>query len=101
VTVVLTELEVRCTECRGGLVCADEWQAWYARADEVEAAFVAEHGSVSGLESSDEWQLLVDERPTSSEEVECADCGGTGIALTETGHAVLAWARQRMDNPAA
>ena len=88
---VLTELEVRCMECRGGLVCADE----------TEAGYVAEHGSVSGLESSDAWLLLVDERPSCPEETECADCGGTGIALTETGHAVLAWARDRMDNPAA
>jgi hypothetical protein len=96
VTVVLTELEVRCTECRGGLVCADQWQAWYARADEVEAAFAAEHGSIDGIESSAEWQALVDERPSCEEETDCTSCGGTGVTLTETGQAVLDWARRHL-----
>jgi hypothetical protein len=94
--VVLTELESRCTQCRGGLVCADEWQAWYARADEIEAAFAAENGSIDGIESSPDWQELVDERPGCEEEAECVACAGTGVVLTETGRAVLDWARQHL-----
>jgi hypothetical protein len=93
---VLTELEVRCTQCRGGLVCADQWQAWYARADEIESAFAAEHGSIEGIESSSDWQQLVDARPGCDEEIECVSCGGTGVVLTETGQAVLDWAKQRL-----
>jgi hypothetical protein len=94
--VVFTELEQRCSECRGGLVCADQWQAWYARADEIESAFAAEHGSIEGIESSAEWQDLAHERPGCDEEVECVSCGGTGVTLTDTGQAVLDWAKRRL-----
>ena len=96
-----TELEGRCTECRGGLVCADQWAAWYGRADEVEAAYEAEHGCQQGFEASEEWQILLDERPTCDEETDCVECGGTGIILTDTGRKVLAWARQRLEHSAA
>jgi hypothetical protein len=96
-----TELEGRCTACRRGLVCADQWAAWYGRADEVEAAYRAEHGSRQGLEASEEWQILLDERPTCDEETDCVECDGTGIILTDTGRTVLAWARQRLEHSAA
>lgn len=96
-----TELEVRCTECRGGLVCADQWAAWYGRADEVEADYRAEHGCLEGLEASEDWQFLFDERPPCDEETDCVECGGTGIILTDTGRRVLAWARQRLEHSAA
>jgi hypothetical protein len=78
---VLTELEVRCAQCRDGLVCADEWVAWYCRADEVEASYRAGHGCREGLEASAEWQVLLEERPSCDEETDCAECGGSGIVL--------------------
>lgn len=98
---MLAELEVRCTGCRGGLVEAPEWTAWYARADEIEAAHLAEHGSLDGLEDSEEWLAHVDERPVSDEEIECVDCSGTGVILTETGREVLVWAQRRLTQSAA
>lgn len=49
----------RCPDCRGGLICAEPWEAWYARADEG--------------------ALLLDERPDCEEEIECPSCGGTGL----------------------
>jgi hypothetical protein len=96
-----TDLEECCPDCRGGLVCAEQWAAWYGRADEVEAAYQAEHGCVEGLEASEEWQFLLDERPTDDEEIDCVECGGTGIILTDAGRAVLAWARLRLEHFAA
>jgi hypothetical protein len=98
---VLTELESRCTACRGGLVCAEEWEAWHARADEIEAAHLGEHGSLEALESSEAWLAHYDERPTCEEETTCAACAGTGIILTDTGRAVLDWAKQRLHHTAA
>ena len=97
----MTELEVRCAECRGGLVCADEWSAWYTRADEIEAAYKDHHGCLEGVEASEEWQNQLDERPTCDEEIDCVVCGGTGIILTDTGRMVLSWARKRLENSAA
>lgn len=95
------DLEVRCTRCRGGLVCADEWEAWYCRADEVEAAYLALSGHRDGLEASDMWQELLQEQPSGAEETDCSECGGTGVLLTDTGRTVLAWARQRLEHSAA
>jgi hypothetical protein len=63
-------VEERCTECRDGLTCADQWQDWYARCDEVEA----ELGT-----GSEAWWMLLEERPTCAEEVECVTCGGSGV----------------------
>jgi hypothetical protein len=45
--------------------------------------------------------MLLDERPTDDEEIDCVECGGTGIILTDAGRAVLAWARLRLDHSAA
>jgi len=98
---VLAELEVRCVECRNGLVGAVEWSSWYARADEVEAAHQAEYGSLDGLESSEAWQILIDERPHSPEEIECEVCSGTGVVLTDAGREVLVWAERRLTRSAA
>jgi hypothetical protein len=90
VETLLMKLEVRCTGCRGGRVCAYEWSSWYCRADELEATHQAEHGRLDGLEASQEWQLLLDDRPACDEETDCIQCGGTGTILTDTGRAVLA-----------
>lgn len=98
---MLAELEIRCTACRGGLVGAVEWSAWYARADEIEAAHQAEHGSMDSLEASEVWLSHLDERPDTLEEVECVDCSGTGVVLTETGREVLIWAERRRTHAAA
>ncbi|HEV2088568.1 MAG TPA: hypothetical protein VGR21_09675 [Cryptosporangiaceae bacterium] len=98
---MLTELEVRCTHCRGGLVCADQWETWYARVDEVEAAWLAEHGSRDGLDGSPDWLDLVEAKPECETEADCTACGGTGVTLTDTGHEVLAWARGRLPHIAA
>jgi hypothetical protein len=95
------ELEVRCTACRNGLVGSDEWAEWYTRADEIEAEYLATNADSSGLESSEAWLALVDERPAGPEEVSCAECEGTGVVLTETGRHVLAWAQRRFADPAA
>jgi hypothetical protein len=59
----------RCTECRDGLTCSEQWQAWYARADEVEVEL--------GV-SSEAWWVLLEERPSCPEESECMACDGTG-----------------------
>jgi hypothetical protein len=101
VEILQTDPEARCTECRGGLVCADEWAAWYGRADEVEAAYRAEQGCLKGLEASEEWQILLDERPTCDKEIDCVECGGTGIIPTDPGRAALASARLRLQHSAA
>ena len=65
-----------CVDCRDGLACAEEWAAWHARADETEAAWVAEHGSTDGLTASARWLSLLDERPEADPETECPECGG-------------------------
>jgi len=101
VKTVLTELEIRCKACRDGLVAAEEWSAWYARADEIEVAHQAEHGSLDGLESSEEWLELLDERPYTPEEIECVECSGTGVVLTDAGREVLVWAQRRLTRSAA
>ncbi len=93
---MLAELEIRCATCRDGMVEAPEWSAWYARADEVEGAHLAEHGNIDGLYDCDDWQLLVDERPGTPEEIECNSCAGTGVRLTDAGREVLAWAQRRL-----
>jgi hypothetical protein len=93
---VLAELEVRCAVCRDGLVGAVAWSAWYARADEIEAAHLAEHGHLDGFHASAEWQLHVDDKPHGPEEVECEACAGNGIVLTDEGREVLAWAQRRL-----
>lgn len=93
---MLAELEVRCAVCRDGLVGAEEWSAWYARADEIEAAHLGENGDLDGLHSSIEWQLLVEERPSGPEEVDCDACAGKGVVLTDAGRKVLAWAQRRL-----
>ncbi len=98
---MLTELEVRCTRCRGGLVCAGQWETWYAHVDEVEAAWLGEHGSRDGLDGAPEWLELVDARPDCEPETECTSCSGTGVLLTDAGLEVLAWARVRLDHIAA
>ncbi|MFI5959994.1 hypothetical protein [Cryptosporangium sp. NPDC051539] len=56
----LRHSDERCPDCRGGLVGAEPWEAWFARCDEV---------------PSD----LRDERPDCDEEVDCPSCGGTGL----------------------
>jgi len=101
VKTVLTELEIRCKACRDGLVAAEEWSAWYARADEIEVAYQAEHGSLEGLESSEEWLELLDERPYTPEEIDCVECSGTGVVLTDAGREVLIWAQRRLTRSAA
>jgi hypothetical protein len=83
VTTVLAELEVRCGACRNGLVGADQWSAWYARADEIEV-------------DSDEWLAHLEERPDVPEEVECVECSGTGVILTDAGREVLVWAQRKL-----
>jgi hypothetical protein len=98
---VLAELEIRCTGCRDGLAGADEWSAWYARADEIEAAHLAEHGNLDDLDASEDWQILVEERPESPEEIQCVTCAGTGIVLTDAGREVLRWAEARLTRSAA
>jgi len=98
---VLAELEIRCTGCRDGLTGAPEWSAWYARADEVEAAHQAEHGSLGTLDASEEWQILIEERPESPEEIDCLVCTGTGVVLTDAGREVLRWAEIRLTHSAA
>lgn len=98
---VLAQLEVRCTACRGGLVCADLYAAWYARCDEVEAAWLAEHGTIGGLDGSPDWLDVIDERPDGDEEIECVQCEGSGVLLTDAGIEVLAWARTRLHRTAA
>lgn len=83
VSTVLAELEVRCGACRDGLTVADQWCAWYARADEIEV-------------DSEEWLAHLEERPDVPEEVECAECSGTGVILTAAGREVLVWAQRRL-----
>jgi hypothetical protein len=98
-------LETACRGCRSGLVCSEPWQGWYARLDEAEAAFQAAHEAVhdilDGFWSSAEAVGLLDARPELPEEVECPDCVGTGLVLTDAGREVLAWARRRLDDQAA
>jgi hypothetical protein len=96
VKTVLAQLEVRCTACRDGLVGAVEWNAWYARTDEIEAAHLAEHGHLDGLRESEGWLILMEERPHSPEETECEQCAGAGVVLTDAGREVLAWAQRRL-----
>lgn len=68
----------RCPDCRGGLVCADQWEAWLSRRDDAEQAWAAEHGSLDAFEASPEFAELLDDRPGCEEEIECGACGGTG-----------------------
>ena len=97
----MAELEIRCTGCRDGVTSADEWNAWYARADEVEAGYLAEHGTLDGLDASEEWQIVVEERPEAPEEIDCVVCTGTGVVLTDAGREVLRWAEARLIHTAA
>ena len=98
---MLTQLEVRCTACRDGVICAPEWEVWYTRCDEAEATWAAEFGSVDGFLASSVWLALAEDRPDCEPERPCPDCGGIGLMLTPAGHEVLAWARARLDSPAA
>jgi hypothetical protein len=68
----------RCSECRGGLVCHQEWEAWLSRRDEAEAEWVAAHGSAAGFAAPGD---LLAELPDCDEEVECPTCGGTGLIV--------------------
>ena len=76
-------VETRCTECRDGLVCSDQWQAWYARADELEAAHLDEHGDLTGLGGSSAWLELLEERPSCPEESDCTSCSGSGVIRSD------------------
>ena len=71
----------RCPDCRGGLVCAGQWEAWLSRRDDAEAAWFAEHGSLDSFELSPELAELLVERPECEEEVDCPACGGTGLRV--------------------
>ena len=54
----------RCPDCRNGLVCAEPWEAWFARRDESEAGADLGH-----------------EQPDCDPEIECPSCGGTGLIV--------------------
>ena len=69
----------RCPDCRGGLVCANQWEIWLSRRDDAEAGWVADHGSLDGFDTSAELAELLDERPECEEEAECVSCEGTGL----------------------
>ena len=66
----------RCPDCRGGLVCAEPWEAWFSRRDDAEADWFAEHGSAAGFTLP---EALRDEQPDCEPDIECATCGGTGL----------------------
>lgn len=68
----------RCPDCRGGLVCAEPWEAWFSRCDDAEASWVAEHGSPGDFMVP---EVLLAERPDGEPEIECATCGGTGVGV--------------------
>ena len=76
----------RCPECRGGLVCADQWETWLSQRDDAEAAWAAEHGSLDGFDTSAELAELFDARPECEEEIECVPCAGTGFRAGRTAH---------------
>ncbi|GAA0257980.1 hypothetical protein GCM10009539_49170 [Cryptosporangium japonicum] len=64
-----------CRHCRGGLVGADQWDEWFARRDDAESAWAAEHGSLDGFDLAE----LLDSAPDGEVEVECTSCAGTGF----------------------
>ena len=74
----------RCPECRGGLVCADQWEVWLSRRDDAESAWIDEHGSLDAFDASAELAELLDDRPECDEEIECVTCGGTGSRVRRT-----------------
>ena len=76
----------RCPDCRGGLVCADQWEHWLSRRDDAEAAWIAENGSLDAFDTSPELAELLDDRPECDEEIECVSCGGTGFTAPRATH---------------
>jgi len=80
----LRRSDERCPDCRGGMVCADQWEHWLSRRDDAEAAWAAEHGSLDAFDASPELAELLDDRPECEEEIECVSCGGTGFRARGT-----------------
>jgi hypothetical protein len=74
---------MRCSQCRDGRVGAEEWTAWYCRADEVRAELSAVQGNLGDPEAYGPWEQLLDERPTCDEEQDCPACGGAGLVADE------------------
>jgi hypothetical protein len=74
-----TRFETVCGSCRGGLICPEAWESWYALAAEVEDGYLAAHGTLDGFPASEDGAALADERPDGPDLAECPACGGSGV----------------------